>query len=71
MVWYYYRSSSSRSVGIAGCLCFYNEKVNVEVDGVMLGWLNTMFLGLLFFFCLFIYSFEELELVVTDFGLLV
>lgn len=35
LVWYY-RNPTHESALIAGCLCFYNEKVDIELDGVRL-----------------------------------
>ncbi|KAI1348980.1 DUF427-domain-containing protein [Xylaria sp. FL0043] len=34
-VWYY-KNPKMECAGIAGCLCFYNEKVDIELDGKML-----------------------------------
>jgi uncharacterized protein (DUF427 family) len=31
-----YRSPLPASAGIAGLVCFYNEKVDIEVDGVLM-----------------------------------
>ncbi|KAI0103280.1 DUF427-domain-containing protein [Nemania sp. FL0031] len=35
LVWYY-KNPKMECAAIAGCLCFYNEKVDVELDGVVL-----------------------------------
>ncbi|KAI0533235.1 DUF427-domain-containing protein [Xylaria digitata] len=35
VIWYY-RNPKIECAAIAGCLCFYNEKVDIELDGEML-----------------------------------
>ena len=42
LVWWY-RYPTSESAPIAGLLCFWNEKVDVEIDGVKLGRPETVF----------------------------
>ncbi|KAI0424279.1 DUF427-domain-containing protein [Xylaria sp. FL1042] len=42
VVWYY-KNPKMECAGIAGCLCFYNEKVEIELDGKMLARPNTPF----------------------------
>ncbi|KAI1427634.1 DUF427-domain-containing protein [Xylaria sp. FL1777] len=35
VIWYY-KNPKMECAGIAGCLCFYNEKVDIELDGKLL-----------------------------------
>ncbi|KAI0486750.1 DUF427-domain-containing protein [Xylaria cf. heliscus] len=42
VVWYY-KNPKLECAAIAGCLCFYNEKVDIELDGKMLGRPKTPF----------------------------
>ncbi|KAI0419845.1 DUF427-domain-containing protein [Xylaria grammica] len=42
LVWYY-RNPKMECAAIAGCLCFYNEKVDIELDGDMLERPKTQF----------------------------
>ncbi|KAI8951265.1 DUF427-domain-containing protein [Xylaria longipes] len=42
VVWYY-KSPKLECAAIAGCLCFYNEKVDIELDGKMLARPKTPF----------------------------
>ncbi|KAK9781740.1 putative DUF427 domain-containing protein [Seiridium cardinale] len=42
LIWYY-RNPTHESAQIAGCLCFYNEKVDIELDGVKLERPKTVF----------------------------
>ncbi|KAI0444685.1 DUF427-domain-containing protein [Xylaria telfairii] len=42
VVWYY-KTPKLECAAIAGCLCFYNEKVDIELDGKMLGRPKTPF----------------------------
>ena len=42
VVWYY-RNPTHESARVAGLLCFYNEKVDIELDGTMLERPKTIF----------------------------
>ncbi|KAI0973726.1 DUF427-domain-containing protein [Xylaria arbuscula] len=42
IVWYY-KNPKMECAGIAGCLCFYNEKVDIELDGKKLEQPKTHF----------------------------
>ncbi|KAI1746976.1 DUF427-domain-containing protein [Xylaria castorea] len=42
VVWYY-KNPKLECAAMAGCLCFYNEKVDIELDGKMLGRPKTPF----------------------------
>ncbi|KAF2966356.1 hypothetical protein GQX73_g7242 [Xylaria multiplex] len=42
VIWYY-RNPKVECAPIAGCLCFYNERVDIELDGEMLGRPETPF----------------------------
>ncbi|KAI0875626.1 DUF427-domain-containing protein [Hypoxylon argillaceum] len=42
LVWYY-KNPKMECAAIAGCLCFYNEKVDIELDGKMLERPKTLF----------------------------
>ena len=40
---WYYRNPAPESARVAGLLCFYNEKVDIELDGKMLDRPRTVF----------------------------